>query len=84
MWITPLKELLDYYLRLLYNGTYKAINGRQCMTKISFGKAWEKNEPARVQVLEALRQHEIAKRRILNKLYLRHTSKKAHLIVKVV
>lgn len=54
------------------------------MTHITFGTKLEKWDRARVQPLENLRQAKIAERRLLNRLYLRHTSKKAHLIVKVV
>jgi len=56
----------------------------ECSFKITWGKAWQKQEKARVQHMENMRQVKIAERRLLNKLYLRHTSKKAHLIVKVV
>lgn len=58
------------------------------MTKITFGtiqeKALRRYEIERTEWMETQRKTAYLERRLLNKLYLRHTSKKAHLIVKVV
>ena len=58
--------------------------------KITIERSWKKQEPARVQWLENLRQHQYKEREMIKevtgitKIPLRWTSKKAHLIVKVV
>jgi len=53
------------------------------MTKITIERSWKKQESARVRHLENLRTIKYLERKLTNRLYLRHTSKKAHLIVKV-
>ena len=58
--------------------------------KITFRRSFEKQEAKRVSWLEKLRQHQYIEREMnkevtgITKILLRHTSKKAHLIVKVV
>lgn len=57
--------------------------------RVTFGKAWQKQEQGRVQHLENLRQMQYAERAMIKevtgitKIPLRWTSRKAHLIVKV-
>ncbi len=63
---------------------FNAEHFEECGFKITFGKAWQKQEPARTRHLENLRTIKYLERKLTNRLYLRHTSKKAHLIVKVV
>ena len=52
--------------------------------KVRIMRSWEKQEEERCRDMENLRTIKRCERALLNKLYLRHTSKKAHLIVKVV
>lgn len=58
--------------------------------RITIERSWKKQEAGRVQHLENLRQQQYLERDMIKevtgitKIPLRHTSKKAHLIVKVV